>query len=503
LYRGLISRENLIMLYYNRKTFFQNTQLNLIATYVIFLLGGVFIGLTLYNFSFAISMLFILGPIIIIAFFFRPEYSIYAYFFIIILMTEYFPTGEQPSGIFIFRETDTLEGLPPPTIIYLLLMFLLLISRNFFISGKKSIVSTKYIYFFFVVLLISAANGYQNGCNPIEIRVDFMQFLFPIICFFLCVNILNNKSKISQAIFVVYIACLVKSLILSIYYILGHGVALQDEEVIRVTTYDPSDLLAFVTMIILVITQIMKQRNFTKKSFILMISAIPMLFVIIFSYRRAIWMGTLSSLGLLFLLGSELTKKKIIISTFFIFLFLILFLNLFLITNFFIPQGNFSNVFNRVSTIFDPEQSSNKHHYLETVQTLKEIIESPLLGSGLGSHHMPVSLIDWDADKQPTGIVHNTWLYIWMKTGMLGLLFYIFIGIKYLNKILKYKKVRNEDISVIVLAIASTLAFWYTLSLVSPILAFYHRSFLIAFFMAIVISRLKTENNEPIQKVQF
>jgi O-antigen ligase len=64
-------------------------------------------------------------------------------------------------------------------------------------------------------------------------------------------------------------------------------------------------------------------------------------------------------------------------------------------------------------------------HLLDLVDVWNEIIQRPLLGAGFGSHYQReltlLPTVGGEGLGYDTGMVHNTYLYIWWKMGVLGL----------------------------------------------------------------------------------
>lgn len=460
------------------------------------ILAGIFLGYVLIEYSWEIATLAILAPLLVFIFFSKPEYGLYLLFFMVIIITQ-----DPPQGTGGYYITDiNVQGFPPGLIAFVMLMFPIYFFKLYFMKGKKSIISLKYLWFFSGVLLLAAIIGIRGGWEMDRIRDEFMRMLFPVIGFYLCVNILDDRQKILRTLQIVFVACVIKSSIIDFYYLAGRGVPFGGNEDYRIVSNNSAELMVFITMILLVYIMITKKQIRGFSLLFSILGTFPMIFALIFSFRRGHWIGMILSVILIFLWGSSEHRKKI-------FLYALLGLFLLIPVFFFIINGNsgqntdeFSKVSQRFSTLFDPEQGSNKHHYFEAVQTFKDIMQSPILGLGLGSEHTPVLpwlIDDWQEEAQPTFIVHNTFLYVWMKLGFAGFLLLIWMFIKFIKKTMAYRRIYNQSHTwPIILGIASSVGVWLIMLLTGPVPWYYHQTFLISSFSAIVISLIRIDTSE-------
>ena len=162
-------------------------------------------------------------------------------------------------------------------------------------------------------------------------------------------------------------------------------------------------------------------------------------------------------------------------------------------------RQNGPGMLSRIETLFDPNQHSNKHHYLESVTTLQDILQKPLLGMGLGGMHSPVSenIIDWPEESQPVHIVHNTFLVIWMKLGLSGLCFFLWIGVAYLKKLNAYRKSTDRSPAWPYIAgIGSGVGIWFMMFITGPVPWYFHQTFLVVLFSALCINLIRLDKNE-------
>lgn len=348
----------------------------------------------------------------------------------------------------------------------------------------------KYLYIYLGILFLAAITGARHGWDLVQIRVEFMNLVFPVLGFYLFSNVLNDRKKIEGMLWVVFIGCIIKSTILDIYYMMGRGILYSSggDEVYRIVTNDSGDLMVFITMILLAYAVVSSGIITGVKSLVLTVGAMPMLFAVIFSFRRGHWVGMLASAGILFLWSSSVQRRKTVAGA--------LVIGMMVIPAVYLAgKGEVMfKVVKRFSSIGDPEEASNVHHLMEARQTLKDILETPIVGLGLGSLH---TATDTGWENEPRTIVHNTWIYFWMKMGLLGLIFFVWAGVRYVRQIIAYVRMdlRGDD-RPLVLAIASTVGLWMIMFLSAPVPWYFHQTFFIALFSSIVLSLIRMQKSE-------
>ncbi|WP_124330792.1 O-antigen ligase family protein [Desulfonema ishimotonii] len=462
--------------------------------FISYLFSGLASGYLLTQYSWQLSILFIsvLGATVIA--FCKPEYMLYLFFFAIIIMTEALPEGKGP---LVIRDID-LPGFPPGTISVLLFVFIIYFSKIYFIKKEKSVVSIRYMLLFFGLLFLAVITGLYSGWEPFYIRLDLTHIVLPVLCFYLCINILNDTMKIYRMIRVIFIACFIKSVILDSYYLMDRGFPFGDTKIV---TTSSGELMAF-SIIILITCTLLTFRRISGIGIVFpVLSSVPMAFAIIFSFRRGHWLGLIASIIFLLMRSPRQQRKKLMRYLFVTVCLTVTFSCLLVNTVFLGNKTDISRISTRFSSIFDPEQHSNQHHYLESVQTVKDILKNPLPGLGLGSRHSPVSeeLLGWSEDEQPTDVVHNGFIYLWMKTGLPGLLYFLWFGGKYLRQLTVYIKTYSQSrILPLVLGIGSSIGVWIVMFMTGPVPWYYHQTCLIALFSAMVITliRLDTKGNK-------
>jgi O-antigen ligase len=219
-----------------------------------------------------------------------------------------------------------------------------------------------------------------------------------------------------------------------------------------------------------------------------------MLFVILFAYRRAQWIGMIFSLSLLYLGAAKPVRRRLAIV-----LMASLCTGSALAVATGLSQDKLTRIASRLSSVFDRNQHSNVYHRLESQVTLRDLSKSPLLGMGMGGCHS--RLPGYNIDVVPTNVVHNTFLYIWMKTGLPGLLFFLWAAWLYAQQVLRVRRDHPQDTGQnLLLPLAASSGLWLAMFLTGPTLWYFHQTFLLALFAAIGMSLvLQADNNSKMQ----
>lgn len=460
------------------------------ASIVILLAGamiGVMIGVILLSGDWAVAVLIVVGPIMAAVVWRRPEYGLYLFFFLVVMLTDTMD-NKDVEGIFAIKDVKLVQGLPPLLISFLLAISLIYFFKLYVIDRKTSVIPVRYGLALLIILLIATGTGLRRGWNLIDLRVDFENVAYPSLCFYLCANVLDTRLKVYEMLRVLFVAGVIDAFLLDVYYLRGHGWPYADENAgfARIVTSDPTDLMVFVAMIITIYSASTCSILTGWRRVCAIVGCLPMLFAILFSFRRGFWMGTLGALIVFYFLSSTFEKRRTRVWVW---------AGIVMLTVALPFAGDVVSTevaypfVQRVLSLADSRQSSNQHHLLESQQTLKELLRSgPILGLGLGSVHSPILGIHWDPEKQPTRIVHNAYLLVWMKLGLPGLLFFVWLGVKYSLVLLKYRKSGISPHSgPIIAGTGSLLGLWFVLLLIGPVLPYWHETLTIAMFVAMTL----------------
>jgi len=415
----------------------------------------------------------------------RPEWALGLYFCGVTVMTDGAPaTG---TDCFAIPDADIIEGLPSALTTFFLLMFGIVVVRLMIFERRSPPVSLLPAVFFSVILVVSLLTGLHRGGDPELYRVDFAGMLFPVLTFYLCLTLFTNRNRVLRMIYILLAVSSIKALILAGYYLAGRGwiYKLDSNAAYRITTMDSADLLIFITLLLTVAHLIVRRDITGFRAGLAATACIPLLYVIIFSYRRAQWVGLIFSAGLLYLGASKQIRKKMVL----------LMLGILLIGSAVavtagLDADKAARIGSRIGSIFDSKQSSNVYHVLESRQVLKDLSGSPLFGLGLGSKHSPLGL--YENDVVPANVVHNTFLYVWMKMGLPGLLFFLWAAVMFIRRVLRFRKARiHSGEWGLVLPLAASSGLWLAMFLTGPAPWYLHQTGLIALFAAMAVALMR------------
>lgn len=415
---------------------------------------------------------------------FRPDLTLYLFFAGLTLLTDY---RSRSDGIhFAIPDADLIQGLPSVMTLFFLLMLISTVFRSTVIERRRPSFSLFFPLLYAGVMLFALATGISRGNNRELLQVDFIGLLLPPVCFWLCLTILDTREKVYRLLAILFAAGTLKALILCAYYLAGRG---WTYGTYRIVTLDSADLLIFITTGLLALHLLLAGRLRGLSGTAAAVACLPMLFAIIFSFRRAQWIGCALAGLLLFFGASAAVRRRLIM------------LGILAVCTAAsvaglgaINQHRREILLTRLASITDKEQPSNVYHILESKQTLKDLSHRPLTGLGLGGQHSPLGI--YEDDAVPTNVVHNTFLYIWMKLGLPGLLFFTVAALIFIRKILRFLHTETDSQTRdIALPLAASTGLWFAMFLTSPIPWYLHQTFIKAMIAATVIALIRFEKD--------
>jgi O-antigen ligase len=410
----------------------------------------------------------------------RPDQALVLYFSGVVLLSDDVP---HATNCFFLPDADIIEGLPSVLTTFFLLMFGVTVVRLLIVERRMPPVPIRAVAVFSGVVFVALLTGVNRGGDPELYRVDFIGMLFPALCFCLCRTLLDSREKIVRLVIVLLAVSALKASILAAYYLAGRGwvYQLDSNAAYQITTMDSADLLMFITLLLVTAHLIVRGDLRGGRAAAAAVACVPLLYVVVFSYRRAQWVGFVMSAGLLWLGASKRVRRKISL----------LGAGVLLIgcagaVTAGLDAEKAARIGARFSSIFDSKQSSNVYHMLESRQVLRDLSGAPLLGLGLGSRHSPVGL--YEHDEVPSNVVHNTFLYVWMKIGLFGLLFLLWVAVRFYRRILRVRRtqIRSAEWGLILPLTAST-GLWLATFLTGPVPWYLHQTGMMALVAAMVI----------------
>jgi O-antigen ligase len=408
----------------------------------------------------------------------RPVWALGFYFCGVLMMGDGAPMVD--SNCFFIADPDMIEGLPSLLTVVFLMIFGIVAMRLIFLEQRFPPISLLPLGIYIIVLAFALLTGLYRETDSELIQADFIGLLIPVVSFYLCSTLLDSRAHIAGLLAALLAVSAVKASILAGYYLAGRGwiYQLDNNPAYRITTTDSADLLVFITLPLVVAHLIVRGDLRGGKAAAAAVACAPLLYVVVFSYRRAQWVGLIFSLGLLYLGAAKAVRRKMML----LLLVVSLLGGAFAVTAG-LDADKAQRFVDRLSSILDRKQSSNVYHALESRQVLLDLSESPLFGLGLGSRHSPLGL--YAEDEVPTNVVHNAFLYIWMKMGLPGLFFFLWFAERFFREILRFRRAHGGGREWgLVLPLAASTGLWLALFLTGPVPWYVHQTVLIALFAA-------------------
>lgn len=454
-----------------------------IFTISLFIMIGAFIGFLILRFPLPFVLASILGIVALGLATQRIEFPFYVSIFLLVIMVE---EVVKEGHIFQYFQKIDFRGIPSLLEMVIGLLVISFVIRLFIQKDKVAISPISLpLMIFFGLFLVSLLVGLQNGADRILLKQDFKGFLLPVLFFFCCANILDSSRKIRFVLFLVFIVASIKSWLGIMYYFKGLGSAYGSN---TIPFLDSSDHLIFVTVIVVVVSLIVHRRVSGDKFLFVLLAVFPMVFSVIFSYRRTAWLGLVLSLGFLFFLVPGSKKFKMISIGICGGLIVAVLISLSSLTSS-VPSRDF--LMKRFLSIGDTKESSNVAHFEEWVATFEDTMKHPFRGLGLGSTHRLVS----GFPTLNTHTVHNAFLMLWMKMGIFAVFLFLWCLVRYFSFGVR-TSITGEyhELKPVQVGLFSTFGLWAVSLNVGPVWFYHRETCLMALIIALVMNLSNMSN---------
>ncbi|MFO7596305.1 MAG: O-antigen ligase domain-containing protein [Desulfocurvibacter africanus] len=415
---------------------------------------------------------------------FRPEYGLGIFFAMIVFISD---TGEGIPGRTLTILDPDPPGLPPATVSFLLFLALLTFFRRVLLERRKSLVSTWGGVAFAGIIALGWLTGQAGGWPLEDLQTDSTRWIYPLLCFFICANILDSYQHIGRFLAIFFAACAVKAALLLAYFAAGRGFIYESYTIV---SRDSAELMAFSVMLFLAAALLATGRMRGRQHAFLVLGALPLLGALLFAFRRSHWLGLVLGGLLLWRWSDRIARARFVR---YALLGLALAVPLAIMGAVYGERGlsgELARIGARFTTFFDTRQHSNLHHKLEAWYTLQDLLEVPVQGLGIGSKHSPVpsELVGgWLEENQPTEVVHNGFLYIWMKLGLPGLLFILWLGFDTLRRLGRYwRDMPDSPARPLVAGLAAVFGVWLPMFLTGPVFSYRHQSYMLVLFLVLI-----------------
>jgi hypothetical protein len=446
-------------------------------------LGGLAAGWGILNYPPVKVVAVALGTLCIVLAAWQIEVALYGVGIFLVLLQE----GDTTEGTpFTFLEWLNKPNIPSLLEVLFCAIFAAFCLRYFILQDERYNLDGMKVplALYFLLLFLALAHGLDAGTDHIFRKEDFKKFLFPVLFYISAVNILDTREKITRLLAVIFWVMLPKTYLGIFYYLRGLGFPYGDQKVVFL---ESGDQTLIVTIIVLAIS-LLSEAKLGRKSLLFMVWGLaPMLFALVFSYRRNDMWGAIFSLTLLLLL-SRGAKKVRLTKLFTVGVGGALFLMLLLAGTGVVPTGDFLK--KRMTSVVDRDESSNTAHMNEWIVTVEDTMKSPFFGMGLGSVHSPVP--EFDVINLHT--VHNALLMLWMKMGLFAVLLFFWAMYRYCRLGVSEALRRADPLQM---GLFATVALWGLAMNVGPSWFYYRESCLMALVMAMVVRLAVLGRQQP------
>jgi O-antigen ligase len=331
------------------------------------------------------------------------------------------------------------------------------------IVKREKIIQTNFDSFLLLYILILVVSFIPAFIFQVSLLKWFRE-LVPILTLLIIFPIID-LTKTKKQLLIILLSFFLLSFIIALKNLYFYQHAL--EQVTMLWEYASSRQSAhepiFMTMIILCSSFLITTDKKSKKIISLFFLGFFSIALLI-TFSRGYWLAT--AIGLLIVFFLLPTQKKIQLFLFtFIFSFLtILFLQ-------FVFEKEYINIIialtGRLSSLENLTMDiSMLNRFVESEAVWELIKQNPIIGYGLGKTYIFRPLLPREL---PTWYVHNGYLYIWLKTGLIGLgALVIFYSISLKNSLQCLKVYRQSKLSSLSLGISGLLIAIGVVSITSP-----------------------------------
>ncbi len=250
--------------------------------------------------------------------------------------------------------------------------------------------------------------------------------------FFLTVNIINTRERLRLLLWIFGAAVILKSL--EGLYLIHQGAGLNIKWRITAIFTGWGDGLNFVTYLLFVLLLLIRKPEAVRSFFWLVCWPI-VLFTLTNTYKRAYYVGFAAALGCLFLLEEGKRRFRFIVFSAVAFALLLVVVTL---------TNKWYSVYQSVWSILHPTRESSAYYrIIEWQNALLSIKAHPLFGIGLGG------VLDMVIYLSRTNIlgVHNTYLWVAVKMGAIGLITYLWLILAYLATLMRQRHTLPDSFS--------------------------------------------------------
>ena len=373
------------------------------------------------------TIIFFVLPLILIPIYIqKPAWGLA----IIIGLTIFFREGWHPelTEVWTFYSMNLLNIRIMEVLIYTLLIVTVL---NRKILGKAKFWMPPYsgiLMIFMCLILAAALHGLLQGAT---FRAalgygEWRALLMAMLLLVLVPNIRDTPEKVRKFMNGVFILAALRACIGVGDYWLGQGQVHATLQT-RVIFWDSGENILFAMLIVVTLAEFLIRRPITVSTLLRGAACLPMIYSVLFSLRRNTWLFIAVSILVMFVLVSVKQKMRFVFAGL---------LGVLLLSAVFITGGGggqVQSIVNRAGSFLNTKTDTNAFHLYDIYDAFLTICEQPWIGVGFGNGFTRIrTLHGVGAENISPNIVHNVYLHIWVKMGILGLVVFLLFWITYL-----------------------------------------------------------------------
>jgi len=417
---------------------YENDRFNLaldfpqVSQYVICIFLGIILA-TFFLFTLPTFVLAITGGILLFIFsVYKPEIGILVIIIIISSVVYEAALPLIPIPIGSFHITDVL-----------LLVLLGMIPFKLFTDRNFRLFSTpldKPLLLFYLAVLISACNSIIFSKLDFNIVMRHFRLINYYLIYFVITNLIREKRQIKFIIKGLFVIATLVGIFMIIQTIVGESFQLMPGRLEQAETLGqiykavrlipPGTILIFVVFLTTVCAITFANKPLLKSSYFYILLVVGT--GILFTYWRSYWISIIFSLSICMIMISKRGKKRLL-AWFVITVILMSVLSFTFISIGGRPRENLASISDRFTSLFTGERilysDTLEWRKIEYEYALRNIVKYPLFGIGLAKNYRPYV---FGAEDWYYWYIHNGFLWIILKIGLIGFLPFIWFYIRFL-----------------------------------------------------------------------
>lgn len=355
----------------------------------------------------------------------RPDWAFTAFFASETLISEDILLVTEQLDETIYRISLPYIGLNCFELVLFLLVAITLLQRRGVVLGTRLDLC---VIFFGFACLIGYLTGLWMHRDPSRL-FEPRRLIHFFVAYYLTVNLIRDKRALRLFLMFFFFAVCLKALQGIYLFTVGEGLMIKWK--IRAIFTGWEDSLCFVTFLMMIGAYWIDRTPLPAKRWFILFAPLVM-FSFLFSYKRAYYVAFLTGAATLFWIQGGKARFRLIG---------IALAGLIVMVGLITISGQWHAIGMRIESILNPTQESSANYRLvEWRNAFISIQKHPFLGIGLGGV-MPMEI--WLSRTNLLG-VHNTFLWVAVKMGILGLFCLLFIHFTFLKQLLQQNRLLRD-----------------------------------------------------------